>query len=546
MKKKIPLGIKDFSKLIKENYYFVDKTLMIKEFLESGAEVTLVTRPRRFGKTLNMSMMSEFFDITKDSKDIFKDTLIANTPYIKEMNQYPTIFLSFAEAKGTEENIRRMIKDCLLKEYARFQYIFNDMSDLYQSKYQEIKKSIINSTSSLSTLTLSLSFLIEMLERYYHKKVIVLIDEYDTPFIEAYVHGFYNNINVDISTMLQSALKSSASLQYAMLSGIQRVAKENIFSGLNNIDICTVVNQRYSQYFGFDSNETKALLEYYALSLNGDVKSMYDGYRFGDVEIYNPWSIVNYAKNHYLIPFWVNTSSNIMIKNIMKQVDYGFKEQFDSLIENGYLDTEVLMTTSFYENPSLASLWGLLVNAGYLTVKQVLDQEDEYCRIVIPNGEVRREFVTLTENYYGIEETSLNRMFRALVSCKQDEFLKEYLRLLTIPSYHDLMSENSYHMLVLGASLVLIDRYKVISNREEGLGRCDIILVSKDNQPSFVLEFKYLKSNQEDVKEHLDTLAHEAIKQIRDKKYDSELKGRVIYIGLAHRNKEVVMKWQEK
>ena len=271
--KKIPIGTKSFSRLVEGNYYFVDKTLMIKEFLDRVTDVTLITRPRRFGKTINMSMMAEFFDITKDSKEIFKGTKIMETPYAAEINQYPTIFISFADAKRDKETVVSTIRTQIQNQWDKYNFVFENLKGIDDA----------------------ISFLMERMEDYYGKEVMVFIDEYDTP-------------------LLHNSLKTSTSLKYAMLTGIQRVAKENIFSDLNNLDVYTVIDNDYSEYFGFSIEETKELLEYYDLELNDEVKEMYDGYKMGDKEIYNPWFILNYARRKVLVPYWVNTSANTMLK----------------------------------------------------------------------------------------------------------------------------------------------------------------------------------------------------------------------------------------
>ncbi len=406
--KKIPTGIKSFSKLREENYYFVDKTLMIKDFLERGSEVTLVTRPRRFGKTINMSMMSEFFDITKDSKEIFKGTKIMDTPYASKINQYPTIFISFADAKENKETIVKYIKTQLQNEYIRYHFIFNQLNELEQNDYLYILDGLKNKNNGiLNDVDNAIIFLMRCLKRYYGKDVMLFIDEYDTPFIEAKTGNFYQELKGSLATLLRSSLKNSEALKYAFITGIQRVAKENIFSDLNNLVVCDVTDQRYAAYFGFDSDETKKLLEYYGLQLNDEVKEMYDGYHISNRDIYNPWSLLNYVDTKELTSYWVNTSANTMIKDGIKKSSRDFKEQYKELIENGYLDTEVNLQTSFYEVESTPTLWGLFVNAGYLTVDQVIDLMDSYYRIRIPNEEVKKEFKNITDYYLSLEDGSL-------------------------------------------------------------------------------------------------------------------------------------------
>lgn len=546
--KKIPTGIKSFRKLREENYYFVDKTLMIKDFLERGSEVTLITRPRRFGKTINMSMMSEFFDITKDSKEIFKGTKIMDTPYASELNQYPTIFISFADAKENKETIVKFLKNQFQLEYSRYNYIFKDMDEYEDNDYRIINEGIKNNQNgTLQDIEKALIFLMHRLKKYYGKDVVLFIDEYDTPFIEAKTGNFYQEIKGSLATLLRSSLKNSGDLKYAMLTGIQRVAKENIFSDLNNLVVCDVTDQRYASYFGFTNNETQELLEYYGLELNDEVKKMYDGYHIGNQDIYNPWSLLNYADTQKLISFWVNTSANSMIKNALKQADYTFKNQYDKLIKESKLDTYVSMQTSFFEEANNSTLWGLFVNAGYLTVTKEINLLKGKYRIEIPNEEVKQEFIKLTEYQLGLSSGTLDTVTESLVNEDQETFLENYQEILMIPSYHDLEKENSYHMMMLGMCLCLNKDYEIISNREVGKGRDDLILKAKDEKrTSFVLEFKYLKEDKKALEEALDELSNKAIQQIKENKYDYGLKGKVIYIGLAHHGKNVSVKWENK
>ena len=376
---------------------------------------------------------------------------------------------------------------------------------------------------------------------------MVFIDEYDTPFIEAHVNGFYDEVRSGLSSLLHNSLKTSNSLKYAMLTGIQRVAKENIFSDLNNLDVYSVLDNAYSKYFGFDSQETQDILEYYDLKLDNDVKEMYDGYKMGDIEIYNPWSILNYAKRKELIPYWVNTSANIMIKDALTKSDNDFKKEYEKLITDGQIETTVSMQTSFYEEANNSTLWGLFVNAGYLTVNQITDRfNDRYC-IRIPNAEVKKEFINLTEYQLGLKNGKLFSVVSYLIEEKPDDFLEQYQSILMLPSYHDLLSENSYHMMMLGMCLCYSNRYDIISNREVEKARNDIILKAKDEKKtSFVLEFKYIKEEKNNLQEELDKLANQAIQQIKEKKYDYGMKGKIIYIGLAHHGKDVTIKWEEK
>ncbi len=545
MKKPIPVGLKSYEKM-KQRYYTVDKTLMIAEFLERGNEVTLITRPRRFGKTINMSMMTEFFDITKDSRELFQDTAIMKTEYASEINQYPTIFISFANAKGDKADLVKNIKYQLRDEYDRLSISMKaEMTEFEEDEYKNIKESLLSvNDGNINNVSNALSFLMSRMEKYYGKRVMVFIDEYDTPFVEAHVNGFYDEIRSGLASMLHNALKTSGSLQYAMLTGIQRVAKENIFSDLNNLVVCTVKDKEYAEYFGFTEKETKGLLEYYDLKLNDEVKQMYDGYHFGDFEIYNPWSIINYASRKILEPYWVNTSSNMMIRKAMEDRDSSFDRGYEKLIETGKLETTVYMETSFFEVNITENLWGLLVNAGYLTLDEIIGEGEYVLRI--PNQEVQKEFQSLTAFYLNVTGTDLNGLFNALRRLRKEDFIDKYQNiLLTLPSYHDLKDENSYHVLFLGMCAWLNNDYEIISNKEEGKGRADIILKAKKNSlPSYIFEFKYLKEDMD--KDGLKKNAKKAVEQIREKQYDAGLQGKVIYIGLAHHGKDAIIEWQER
>lgn len=547
MKKKIPVGISNYRELKTENYYVIDKSMMIKEFLDSGAKVTLVTRPRRFGKTLNMSMMAEYFDCTKESRAIFEDTEIMKTDSASEINQYPTIFLSFADCKGDEENIKISILYLLRKEMARYlnllknDMVDDDLKDRYQSMYDEICNK-----ANFITIQFTISVMCELLNKVYQKPVMLFIDEYDTPFIEAHTHGCYSKLHSTLAGMLSRALKDNPHLKYAMLTGIQRVAKENIFSGLNNLEVHMVRDKAYACYFGFLKEDVEAILEYYGKVYSDEVKVMYDGYNIGGVDMYNPWSIINYVKQGELIPYWVNVSSSSMIKKAMDEADPEFDQQYETLIKTKKLETVVDMQTSFYEYSSNASLWGLFVNAGYLTIKS---QDEDLYSLVIPNQEVMDAFKSLTLDYMKKDPAGFTKMMKGLTRNDQHMFIENYKNfLLRSTSYHDLINENSYHTLLLGMCACLYADYDVKSNQEAGKGRYDIILQCKTKKyPSYVLELKYVK--RDDFEKHPELLkerCEEALEQIGSNKYGASMQGQVIYIALAHSGKDVEMCWRER
>ena len=366
-KKKIPVGLSNYQEMKTEKYYVVDKSLMIKEFLDSGAKVTLITRPRRFGKTLNMSMLAEFFDYTKDSRMIFEDTAITQTAYANEINQYPTIFLSFANCKGNEENIKINIYYVLRKKMGEYLALLDNvkLDKDFVNRYQMIYDSLAKE-EDFARVQFSIMLMCELLYKISGRRIMLFIDEYDTPFIEAHVNNCYDELHGALAGMLSSALKDNPYLQYAMLTGIQRVAKENtpqadfsLFLGLNNLKVHTVASSNYASYFGFVEEEVKAMLEYYGLPYSDAVKAMYDGYHIGDEDIYNPWSVINYVSEKQLAPYWVNVSSSGMIKKAMEEADAEFHAQYETLIRTRKLETVVDLQTSFYEYSSNASLWGL-------------------------------------------------------------------------------------------------------------------------------------------------------------------------------------------
>lgn len=546
MEKTIPVGVSSYERMRKDNYYVVDKSNIIQDFLTQKAMVTLITRPRRFGKTLNMSMMAEFFDITKDSKALFEDTAIAHTDCVSEMNQYPTIFLSFANCKRNRASIYMNIFSLLQIEMGKYRSLLKKIpeDDNLHARYTKVYQDIMNETD-VSRIQLSILIMCELLYKVYGKPVMLFIDEYDTPFIEAHVNGCYEELHSALAGMLSNVLKDNPYLRYAMLTGIQRVAKENIFSGLNNLSVYTVKNKEYAQYFGFTKEETEHLLEYYGLAYSDEVKAMYDGYHIGDVDVYNPWSIVNYARHKELIPYWVNTSANKMIRNSMEHAEPEFYQDYEILIKTGQLETIVDLQTSFYEQSNTSSLWGLFVNAGYLTIRSI---DGKLCTLEIPNNEVLEEFQKLTLDYLKKDYDTFTMMMDGLYKKKPQRFIDHYRRfLLSSVSYHDLQNENSYHSLLLGMCACLGANYEVKSNREAGKGRCDIRLQSKSNRyPSYIIELKYVKT--EEYEKHPELLkekCEEAIAQIKQKKYDVELTGNIIYVALAHSGKDVEMKWIE-
>lgn len=537
--KKIPIGMSDFRKLRIQNNQYIDKTKMIEILLNSGDEVTLITRPRRFGKTLNMSMLAEFFDITKDSKKLFEDTYIYQTEYVKEMNQWPVIFLSFFDCKGKENIMMGSLIENLEDLYAKYYPMFKSFEEIELREklcqtYEELKKG--NNFTNVVLIKNSLKRLIEFLNKEYQKEVILLIDEYDTPFMSAYAGKYYEQVKDLLTGMFSSALKDNKFLFKGILTGIQRIAKENLFSGLNNLEICSMQDEKYKDMFGFTEDETRLLLEEHHLELNQDVKDMYDGYTIGGIEIYNPWSVVNYADKGILASYWINTGSNDLICQLLEKSSEKVKAQYVELLEKGEIKINCILEGAYVELSGATQLWALLVHAGYLTIKEKLDFDEYVLRIV--NGEVRQDLIQILKRIFSLDDCNIYDIFEMIQDGRMEAFEWEYNEILyNYPSYYDLKDENSYHVLMLGLCILVSNRYEILSNKENGYGRADIYLKSKKGQKDIVIEMKYAQS---DTEENLLEAANKAMMQILDKRYGDG----AIKIGIGNHHKKAKMVWK--
>ena len=541
MERKLLIGAQDFRFLRERNAYYVDKTQMVEEFLESWYQVTLVTRPRRFGKTLNMSMLAEFLDCTKESDGIFEDTKISRSRWAAEMNRHPVVFLSFLNVKASApDEMLRLLGRAVCSEYRRY-YSLISSSALPEEELRQFYEvySVISSRENAAALKevigSSIVVLCNVLELYFGRKVYLLLDEYDTPFISANSGGYYSEVRDVLAGMLSFALKGNPSIEKALLTGIQRVAKENIFSGLNNLVVCTAADADYSDCFGFTEEETRELLEYCGGQFTDEVRDMYDGYRIGDCELYNPWSVSCYCARKRPESYWVNTGENSILKNALAQQRSTFAEKYNTLVEEGKITVKAELSTAYYEKPNDASLWGLLINAGMVTIEERKSEEDFTVRV--PNQEVWKAFQELTAFYLQVDEYEIGTMLGYLKTGDIDKFAEAYRKvLLELPSYHDLKDENSYHMMMLGMCTFLRRDYDVRSNRENGRGRGDILLYTKKPAlPNLVLEFKYIKAHSKDLEE----LATNAIRQIKEKNDCADMQGETVLIGLAHCGKQL-------
>ena len=421
-KKVLPIGEDDFRRIRESGDYYVDKTLMIKDFVAYKNRVSLITRPRRFGKTLNMTMLRDFFDINQQSHDIFDGLAIMETEYAKMINTIPVIHLSFKGCSGNSvDDLKDAVACELLREYDRFAKIFSGNVDIEDFEYKSFYKIYENLMKALSARPMdnrdvslvdtglfkrSLSVLTKALHTFYKIRPILLIDEYDNPIIEAHQGGFREEFTSFYASFLTNALKGNPHLEQALLTGIQRVAKESIFSKLNNIAVYNVLKVRYASYFGLTESETSELLEYYGLELNDEVKSYYDGYNFAGIDIYNPWSIINYATEEILQSYWLNTSTNALIHEVVETANRDFYEEFEQLIQDGNVSVQVNLEASFAELPETQTLWGLFVNAGYLTVTHV-DYRFKLMTLRIPNEEITDEFKKLVAGYANLSSNNL-------------------------------------------------------------------------------------------------------------------------------------------
>lgn len=539
VKRILPIGNDDFRKLRENDSYYVDKTLMIKDFIEMKDEVALIARPRRFGKTLNMTMLREFFDIEIDSRYIFDGLAIMNTEYVDLMNSRPVIYFTFKDCKGTTaDELLLLVKQKLYQEYLRYEKLLRDKmdKDSFESKDFYAMIQILRDPQAPHALySTAIQQLTHFVKEAYGFSPILLIDEYDQPIMSSYEFGYHHEVGTFFSNLYGSAMKGNAALSQALLTGVQRVAKESIFSQFNNARVYTVLHKQYASYFGLTAPETEKLLMDYGLTLNENVQDKYDGYCFGGIEMYNPWSILNYADMGSLDNYWINTSSNFLVKKALETADKQFWDDFDQLAEGKEIPIWLTLETSYIERDSNYSLWGLLVNSGYLTALRRIDSNTVVVKI--PNDEVMSEFQMLIAEISGVDGLDLQQMLSCLLKKDMKRFLELYQNIvISCTSYMD-ARENAYHMMFLGMCIALRGSYKVTSNIEAGYGRSDITLEALMPTHSHVIvEFKQ--------GEDLERLKEEALQQILDNRYYTGLKGEVICIGLAHDKKQCSMKYK--
>lgn len=548
-KKPLPIGVSDF-KSATTNYYYVDKTLLIRDFLNAIPMVSLFTRPRRFGKTLNMDMLRVFFEKTSDNTSIyFKDKYIwqCGDYYTKHQGQYPVIFLSFKDVKCSswQETFQKISKLISL-EFMRHDELESSfvLSSYEKEQYHRFASENINEVDC----QMGLQLLSLLLHKHYNKECVIIVDEYDTPIQQGHLCDFYNEIVDFMRNFFSGGLKDNPHLAFGFLTGILRVAKESIFSGMNNLKTNSILDNSYSSYFGFTNEEVKDMLAYYEYEDKyQEILEWYDGYRFGNTEIFNPWSVINYISDQcFPKAFWQSTGSNDIIGEIIGTATPEITENLYKLFCGNtittYVDTSVIYP-EVQNNPY--SIYSFLLVAGYLKVAAIYPQNDGnyMCDVAIPNKEIlyvyEKEVLNRTNQNnvsISIHQAIFSKDTRKLQSLLEDFMLKSI-------STMDGDNEAFYHGMMLGLCAVLGSQYKVRSNRESGLGRFDVeLLPMMQGIPGFIFEFKHTK----DINVDLDSLANSALRQIDDMKYDTELKDfgvkNIVKIGIAFRQKTAVVK----
>ncbi|MDR3594210.1 AAA family ATPase [Clostridium sp.] len=556
--KPLPIGIDNFEKLITRDYYFVDKTLLIKDLLDNKADVNLFTRPIRFGKTLNMSMLQYFFENSeKDNSYLFEGLNIMKTgeKYTSHMGQYPVINLSLKSAKQpTFELALKCIKDELVDEFRRHDYILkSDKLVKQREEYERIERK----ESGEELYVTALKFLSQCLEKYHEKKVIILIDEYDVPLENAFFEGFYDKMIAFIRSLFESALKTNSSLEFSVITGCLRISRESIFTGLNNLEIISILNKSYDEYFGFTQNEVNKMLGDYNLNEKETlIKSWYNGYIFGGAEVYNPWSAVRFVKdlvvdkNMFPSSYWANTSSNSIVKSLIEKADSKTKQEIELLIEGKTIEKLVHEDITYDEiYDTMDNLWNFMFFTGYFKkVSERMDEEDNhYIELSIPNREVKYIFRTKILKWFEekVKAKDLSILYTAIFNKDSETFQKELNKLLreTI-SFNDAY-ENFYHGFVVGVLANMHD-YIVKSNRESGDGRSDIYIKSPSIfDPAVILELKSCKEPKDIYK-----MCDEALKQIEKNKYDEELRQEgyenIIKYGISFYKKDCIIKLGEE
>ena len=559
MKKKLPIGISNFKEIIEDEYYYFDKTEFIENLFEEVSKIKLFTRPRRFGKTLNMSMIKYFFDIENknENKKLFENLKISENEYFKKQGTAPVISISFRNYdESSWENGFEMIKNTISDLYDEFEFVKENLSARKKEKYD----SILFNRATEATWKLSLLDLTKYLYEYYGQKVVVLIDEYDQPIIDSYVKGYYQEAISFFKTFYGVVLKDNNYLETGIMTGILRVAKENIFSGLNNLRVHTILDNRFTEYFGITESEVEKVLKDFNLEFElQDVQKWYNGYLFGDIKVYNPWSIINFLNDEKLKPYWVNTSGNELIKLYLKKLKNEIFDDFSKLLnrEEIYKRINENMTFSNLESNYSKNIWNLFFHSGYLTLGKKIE-DDGMCYLKIPNEEILKMFSEMFIEIYFEDYEKFLYMSNALREGNISDFEKHLKEVLLenvgIFDVSGVYKEQFYHGLMLGIILILKNEYEITSNNFAGKGRYDLLLKPKNlekRKEGIILELKIVNAmenlSEDKIFEKLENECDIALQQIEKKEYASVLKNsgveNVLKIGIAFFGKEVAVKF---
>lgn len=551
-KKPLPVGISDYIRAQSE-YYYVDKTLLIKEFLDRKSFVSLFTRPRRFGKTLNMDMLRVFFEISdEDTSKYFTDKAIwkCGDEYRKHQGKYPVIYLTFKDVKyDSWEATFTKIAGLLQEEFGRHSELrTSDKLEKYEKDYFE---KVLDGRADVVELSTSLQRLSKMLAEHYRKAPVIIIDEYDTPIQEGYSKEFYDEIIGFMRNFFSGAFKDNSNLSYGFLTGILRIAQESIFSGLNNLTVNSIMDEEYDGFFGFTEDEVNKMLVYYGASdKEEELRNWYDGYYFGNKEIYNPWSVISYLSRGCLPQaYWVNTGKNEILEDVLKTATDDIQEKLFSLLQGERVIARIdqnVVYRSLTEDP--ANIYSLLLVAGYLkTPKKELQGDGAWlCEVSIPNREIaavyKSEILSHLMQIGAMGRGTANKIAESLYAHdtkKLQDGIEEYM--MKSISFYDAGAEGFYHGLVLGLVALMDNQYKIRSNRESGDGRYDISMLPRENKyPGMIMELKWGKDLSD---EELDTLSAEALNQINENAYDTEMKEEripdIIKFGIAFSGKKL-------
>lgn len=552
MNARMPIGVDDFKEL-RENYYFIDKTDFIRQLIDDHSKVTLITRPCCFGKTLTMSMLEYFFSIDKkeESKDLFHGLAVekAGSSYMEHRGIYPVIFISLKDGQSPSwEQMLNFFSLFLRRLYLQYAYLMK--ADTLDECMKEDYHRIVNRQADQTEMAFALTRLMEMMQAYYGQPVILLIDEYDAPIQYAWDHGYYDQCIGFMRQFLSSALKTNRALDFAVLTGVLRVSKESIFSGLNNLSVCSVLTRKYSNILGFTPAETAAMAEDLGVEKKlPELRQWYDGYRFGTDDIYNPWSVINYMDNECTpMPYWVHTSGNYILKHLLSHADCLRIKELQGLLE-GKTVTVSLNETVMYDQieKDASALYTLLLTTGYLTIESVSPTTYNRYSLRIPNEEIKQVYSQeiLNTIAVGADRNTFDTLFDALFSGQEKDFEDQLQQILLrfASTYDTANKESFYHGFMLGISALFLDKqYIVESNKESGYGRFDIAIFPKDTQKAgVILEFKAA-----DRTESLENQADEALRQIQDKQYEVEFAKREIAsvwkYGIAFCGKQVCVK----